>query len=323
MNPTPTRVLFLILPGVNLLDLAGPVQVFHTASRLGASYELEYCASQTTVTSSQGLALAELKPLPPVATGDLVIVPGLSLDGRTIDDVGLEVELRRWLQGAYRVGARIASICNGAFALGDAGLLDQRRCTTHWAAVPYLKARYPKAQVLDMVLYVHDGPISTSAGIASGIDMALSLVEREYGPLLTSQVARYMVVYLRRNGAQSQISVYLEYRTHLHPHIHQVQDFLIDHATDPIALEQLAEIAQMSVRSLTRTFKESTGITITEYKQRLRLEIASHLLQLSDLTIDQVAARCGFEDVRHFRRLWQRQFGRTPSATRLSTSPLG
>lgn len=316
MNSNSTRVLFLILPEVNLLDLAGPVQVFHTASQLGASYTLEYCASQTTVTSSQGLALANLKPFPSVQQGDLVIVPGLSLNGRTLDDAGLEAELRRWLQDAYRAGARIASICSGAFALGDAGLLDQRRCTTHWAAVPYLKTRYPRAQVLDMVLYVHDGPISTSAGIASGIDMALSLVEQQHGALLTSQVARYMVIYLRRNGAHSQISVYLQYRTHLHPHIHQVQDFLIDHATEPITLEQVADIAQMSVRSLTRAFKQSTGITITEYKQQLRLEIASHLLQLSDLTIEQVAAKCGFEDVRHFRRLWQRQYGYSPAATR-------
>ncbi len=312
------RVIFLLLPEVNLLDLAGPVQVFQTASYYGAGYQLEYCANQEVLSSSQGLVFAQLKPLTTVSAGDLVVIPGLNLEGKTLNDKGLDVELRQWLQEAYHSGAYLASICSGAFALGDAGLLDNRQCTTHWDVVRSLQARYPKARVLDNVLYVHDGSISTSAGIASGIDMALSLVERDYGALLTSQVARYLVVYLRRAASQTQISVYLQYRTHLHPNIHRVQDYLIEHTTDYIALRQLAEVAQMSIRSLNRIFKENTGITPIQYQQRLRLEIASNLIQSSDLTIDDIATKCGFEDTRHFRRLWQRQFGAPPSALRAS-----
>jgi len=310
------RVIFLLLPDVHLLDLAGPVQTFYLANQLGADYELLFCAHQDTINSAQGLLFAQLEPPTSITANDLVIVPGTNIDSTALDTSLLTAATRDWLREAYRADARIASVCSGAFALGEAGLLDQRRCTTHWYLVPVLQARYPTAQVVDAALFVHDRGVTTSAGIASGIDMALSLVEQKQGPLFTAQVARHLVIYLRRNGTQPQHSVYLEYRTHLHPGVHCAQDYLIVHLTEPVSLSDLATVARMSPRNLSRAFKEATGLTPVQYQQRLRLELAANLLGNRELTIYEIALKCGFEDARHFRRLWQRYFGTSPSVAR-------
>lgn len=310
------RVLFFLLPEVNLLDLAGPAQVFSAASDLGAPFKLIFCANRSAVRSAQGLVFTQLEPLMHVTADDLVMVPGLQVSDDPVDVFRLNAEESQWLSHAYMQGAHIASVCTGAFALGEAGLLDTRRCTTHWMSIDDLRKRYPRAHVVENALFVHDGRITSSAGIASGIDMTLSLLEQHYGALFTAQVARYLVVYLRRNGSHPQDSVYLQYRAHLNPAVHRVQDYLIAHLTEPVALDELAQVAAVSTRSLSRIFKEATGVTPVQYHQRLQLELASTLLPNPDLSIEEVARRCGFEDARHFRRLWQRQFGTPPSMSR-------
>lgn len=312
------NVVFFLLPNIQLLDLAGPAQVFDAATQLGVRYTLTFCSHQAMQISSQGLVLAQLAPLPPVTTDDLVIVPGVNPDMLSLVDALLDAEARDWLRSAQVAGALVASVCSGAFVLGEAGLLDGRRCTTHWSVLSDLQQRNPRAKVLDAVLFVHDGGVITSAGAASGIDMALALLERQHGPIFTAQVARYLVLYLRRNGSHAQSSVYLDYRTHLHTSVHLAQDYLIDHMTEDVSLKQLAEVACISMRSLSRLFKEATGLTPIQYQHQLRLELATTLLSNPALTIEKVATQCGFEDVRHFRRLWLRQFGRPPSASRVA-----
>jgi transcriptional regulator GlxA family with amidase domain len=316
------NVVFFLLPNINLLDLAGPSQVFDAAARLGAPYRLTFCSTCSTQTTIQGLVLAQLAPLPFVTADDLVMIPGISsIDVLRTTHSLLYEETSKWLRAAYAAGALIASVCTGAFALGEAGLLDGRRCTTHWLVESVLQERNPHAQVQGAVLFVHDRNITTSAGVASGIDMALSLLERQQGPVFAAQVARLMVVYMRRNGAHSQSSVYLDYRTHLHSEVHQAQDYLIEHVSECVPLNDLAEVVGISTRSLNRLFKEATGLTPVQYHQQLRLELAATLLSNLDLTIEEVATKCGFEDVRHFRRLWLRQFGMSPSASRLTQRP--
>lgn len=316
-SPNAPRVLFLLLPHVNLLDLAGPAQVFHTAAHIGAPYTLLFCAEQSDITSAQGLVFAHVQPLMPVAADDLVVVPGVSLEAYASGSLRIGATVLQWLQQAHLLGAQIASICTGAFVLGEAGLLDNRRCTTHWEVTAALQERYARAQVIEGALFVRDGTVTTSAGIAAGIDLALALIEQVRGPLFTAQLARYLVVYLRRSHAQSQESIYLAYRTHLHQGIHRAQDYLIQAHTKPVALQEVAAHAHMSVRSLVRAFKESTGITPLQFHQRLRLEAAASLLGNPEISVAEVARRCGFEDARHFRRLWQRTFGSPPSLSRL------
>jgi transcriptional regulator GlxA family with amidase domain len=306
------RVIFALLPGVEVLDLAGPVQAFHEANRHGADYQVHVCAVETKVRTDQGLWLSDLEPLPEAGAGDLVLVPGT----RTAAVARNDATLVGWLREAYRQGARVGSVCTGSFALGEAGLLDGRQCTTHWSRVDDLQRRFPRARVLTNRLFVEDGPVTTSAGIASGIDMALAIVESDHGPLVAGAAAREMVVYIRRDGGQRQNSVYLDYRTHLHPGIHRVQDWLIAHPEERANLDELGRVASLSPRHLTRVFRQATGVSIQEYRTRLRLERARALLRDPGLTLEAVAARCGFESARQFRRVWKTAFGTPPSAAR-------
>ncbi len=158
--------------------------------------------------------------------------------------------------------------------------------------------------------------MTTSAGIVSGIDMALAIVEGDHGPLVAGAAAREMVVYIRRDGGQRQNSVYLDYRTHLHPGIHRVQDWLIAHPEERANLDELGQVAGLSPRHLTRVFRQATGVSIQAYRTRLRLERARALLRDPGLTLEAVAARCGFESARQLRRVWKTAFGTPPSAAR-------
>lgn len=315
-QPGQQRVVFLLLPNLNLLDLAGPLQAFHAAAGMGAPYQTVFCASQPELVCAQGLTVAHVGPLQEVGEGDIVLVPGVSLEDRKLGVSVVDHTITCWLTESYQAGAHVASVCTGAFVLGEAGLLDGRRCTTHWQAVPFLRSRYPRAKVEEAMLFVRDGRIITSAGIASGIDMALALVEQAHGPLLAAQVARYLVVYLRRNGSHAQQSIYLDYRTHLNPGVHRAQDYLLASLTAPVSLSELATAAHMPVRSLTRAFKEATGLTPLQYHQLLRLEFGATMLENPDLSIEVIAERCGFDDARHFRRLWRRVYGAPPSRSR-------
>ena len=310
------RVIFAIFPGTEILDLAGPLQVLHEANALGANYEIVYAGPSPEIASQQGLLFARLEALREVDPDDLVIVPGSQL----FESDTPSPQLRRgaeWLRGAYEGGAWVASICVGAFLLGRAGLLDDRTCTTHWSRVAELQARFPVANVVANRLYVVDERILTSAGIASGIDMALALVERAHGPQLAAAVARKMVVYVRRDGASAQQSAYLQHRDHLEPSVHAVQDWLVDHATDAYTSDDLAAVAGLSRRHLTRVFRRATGIGVKEYATKLRLEHAQLFLRDPALTVEAVAERCGFADARQLRRLWKDAYGTSPGAYRL------
>lgn len=306
------RVILLLLPRVEVMDFAGPLQVFHEANRHGARFEVLLCAPEAELPTEQGLWLARLEPLPEPKVGDLVLVPG----GPMATRLQVSRALLDWLRQARKTGARMGSVCTGAFVLGAAGLLDGRACTTHWSRTADLRRRFPKAKVLEDRLYVADGPLLTSAGIASGIDLALALVEELHGPRIAALTAREMVVYLRRDSAHRQESVYLDHRGHLNPGVHRVQDWLTAHPERAAALPDLAELAAMSVRSLTRQFREATGLSVKDFQTKVRLERAGDLLRNPELTMEAIAARCGFQDARQLRRLWREAHGVPPSASR-------
>jgi transcriptional regulator GlxA family with amidase domain len=256
--------------------------------------------------------LSSLEPLPELGAGAMVIVPGMPYRAtQNFDRAAI-----RWLRHCYENGATVASVCTGSFALGEAGLLDGRFCTTHWSRVGELERRFPKAKVVADRLFVFEDRIMTSAGIAAGIDMALAIIEKQHGPRLAAQVAREMVIYIRRDGAQEQTSVYLDYRTHLHPGIHRVQDFITQNPSRDTSLTHLASIGSMSERNLTRLFRQTTGITIKEYTTRVRLELARSLLHDPSLSLDAVAMKCGWSNARQFRRVWHEVHGTPPSAAR-------
>jgi transcriptional regulator GlxA family with amidase domain len=306
----------LVVKNVNLLDLAGPVQVFDTACFLGAPYAISYVGESDAMSSAQRLTLTGLAPLPAITAGDLVLIPGPRLTGASRQGPLFSKTVLQWLRDAARAGATLASVCTGAALLGEAGLLDGRRCTSHWGITALMQARYPKARVQEGVIFVHDGPISTSAGIAAGIDLALSLVERDSGPALAAAVARELVVYIRRDGRAEQLSPFLDHRAHLNPLVHQVQDILARDLSVSPTLSDLAAAARISMRSLTQAFTTVIGMTPLQYQRHLRMDFAATLLATTDQSLDDIAAHCGFADARHLRRLFTARWGQPPSRFR-------
>ncbi|MFJ3946956.1 GlxA family transcriptional regulator [Streptomyces griseoaurantiacus] len=300
-----SRVVFVLLPEVHLLDLAGPVQVFDSAAHLGRPYTLHYVAERPPVRSAQGLPLSAGTEWPALDAEDLVVVPGWRAPTLRGGPAPGEDVLRR-LRRHHAAGGTVASVCAGADALGRAGLLDGRRCTTHHDLQDELAARHPRATVVRDVLFTTDDRVVTSAGIASGIDLALHLVALRHGPALAARVARTMVVHARRNGDQPQASAMLRHRSHLDDAVHRVQDLIDARFAEPLPLAALASRAGVSERTLTRLFTRATGgLTPLRYQQTLRLERAEHLLG-QGATAESAAREVGFEDARMLRRLRSR-----------------
>jgi transcriptional regulator GlxA family with amidase domain len=299
-----TRVVFLLAPGVHLLDLAGPAQVFSSAADFGAGYELSYVGDSASVPSHQGVPLGASTDLPALGVDDLLVVPGWR--SSTLGGTGaLSARALAWVRAHHDEGGMVASVCAGADALGRAGLLDGRRCTTHHELQDELERRYPAAQVVRDVLFVEDGSVVTSAGIASGIDLALHLVAVRDGPTVAAAVARTMVVYARRNGDDQQASVLLRHRSHVNETVHRVQDVIESRLTDRLSLAELASLAGCSERTVTRLFGRATGMTPLRYQQALRVERAEHLIG-KGATVEVAARSVGFEDARMLRRLRSR-----------------
>jgi transcriptional regulator GlxA family with amidase domain len=295
------RVVFLLVPQLHLLDLAGPAQVFSTVRDLGLGYELHYVAEREEVPTAQGVTLRAATTWPRLNRDDLLLVPGWRGD-RFGEHGVLTGSTRARLARHHAGGGTVASVCAGADALGQAGLLDGRRCTTHHALQDHLAERYPAARVVPDVLYVVDERVVTSAGIASGIDLALHLVATRHGPAIAAQVAREMVVYARRNGDDPQHSAMLRHRDHVSDVVHRVQDVIDGRFAERLPLHDLATGAGVSERTLTRAFGEATGLTPLRYQQLLRLERAEHLIG-HGATVEAAAHAAGFEDARMLRRL--------------------
>ena len=310
-----TIVAFLLVPQVHLLDLAGPAQVFHTAAELGYPYDLHYVAEQPEVMTAQGLPVRASGGWPALAPRDLIVVPGWQGYTRGRSAL-LSPPAAAALAAHHARGGTVASVCAGADALGQAGLLDGRRCTTHHDLQDDLARRYPRACVVRDVLYVLDGRVVTSAGIASGIDLALHLVATAHGPGAAARVAREMVVYARRNGSEPQASAMLRHRAHLSDTVHRAQDLIDARFTERLPLAQLAASSGVSQRTLTRLFGQATGMTPLRYQQLLRAEHAEHLIG-HGATVASAARAAGFEDARMLRRLRTgiRAAGRAGSAT--------
>ncbi|QNE19215.1 helix-turn-helix domain-containing protein [Kribbella qitaiheensis] len=300
----PTKVVFFLLPKLHLLDLAGPAQVFSTANDLGHGYDLYYVAEVDEIVTAQGIPVKARLDWPELGPADLIVVPGWR-SPRFSPQAPLAAVTKQRLRTHHAGGGQVASVCSGADALGAAGLLDGRRYTTHHDLTETLAARYPKAQLIRDVLYVEDDRVITSAGIASGIDLALHLVAVQRGAEAAARVAREMVVYARRNGDELQESAMLRHRGHVSDLAHRVQDVIDSRYADQLRLAELASGVGVSERTLTRVFTAATGLTPLRYQQILRLERAENLIG-HGTTIEAAARAVGFEDARMLRRLRSR-----------------
>jgi transcriptional regulator GlxA family with amidase domain len=233
-----------------------------------------------------------------------------------VDREADEAAIVAWLGRTIRPGIVLVSICSGALLAARAGLLDGHECTTHFGSCEDLARLAPRARVVENRLYVEDRQRLTSAGVTAGIDLMLHLVSRLTSVACAVAVARFLVVYLRRGGADPQLSPWMEGRNHLHPVIHRVQDAI---ATDPArdwTLEALSRMAGASPRHLSRLFNDHAGMSVPDYINRLRVALARELLGHTRLDMERVAERAGFASTRQLRRAWGRFYPTPPSAAR-------
>ncbi|BCG93130.1 GlxA family transcriptional regulator [Mesorhizobium sp. 131-2-1] len=303
-------VAIVIHPGFQLLDAAGPTAAFEIAGRFSpGSYELTMLApGGGEIESSSGVSLTAA-PLRDERF-DTVIISG----GEIVRSLAAAEQIAAWLK---RVGARrIASVCSGAYLLAEAGLLDGRRATTHWASTDDFARRYPRIKVDADRIFVHDGDVWTSAGISAGIDLALALIEDDLGADVARRTAQQLVVHQRRSG-QSQFSSLVELggRT---GRFADLIEWMRDHLAEPLTVEVLADRAAMSPRHFARAFAAETGTTPAKAVERLRLETARTAVETSSASLDRIAAATGFGDPGRMRRAFMRGFGQPPQALRRS-----
>jgi transcriptional regulator GlxA family with amidase domain len=319
---------WVVLPErVLLLDIAGPMEVLRRANveQSALRFNVHYVGSTARVISSIGVPLADIAPLPSaMPSGAMIIVPGSADNIAFAQDVSQatvredERAIVEWLRACIRPGQTLVTICSGALLAARAGLLDGYSCTTHHAECGELAALAPRAKVLDNRLFVIDRERYTSAGVTAGLDLMLHVVSSLTGHACALAIARHLVLYLRREGADPQISPWLTGRNHLHPAVHRVQDAIIANPAEKWTLTRLAKIANTSSRHLSRLFNEHAGMNVTTYINSLRVALAHQLLSSSRLGLERVAERTGFASSRQLRRAWRRSYDTPPVAIRSS-----
>ncbi|CAN5602747.1 GlxA family transcriptional regulator [soil metagenome] len=314
------RVVLVATDELQLLDLAGPADVFASATLLGAepAYSVQVATpGGTAVRSESGVLVAADLSTSDVARATdepvdtLMVVGGLGTrqarkDEQLLDDL-------RTIAARSR---RITSVCTGALLLAEAGLLDGYQATTHWASTDHLARRHPSITVFPDRIFANDGDRWTSAGVTAGVDLALALVEADHGAELARTVAAWLVVFTRRPGGQSQFSVQLKATPARRQELADLQRWLPDHLTEDLSIPALAARAGLSQRTFVRAFRAETDTTPARYVEALRVEAARALLESTDLTVDTVAKQVGLVRAERLHRAVRRQLGTTPDQYR-------
>jgi transcriptional regulator GlxA family with amidase domain len=302
-------IALVIHPGFQLLDAAGPITAFEMAERFRpGSYELKLMApGGGEVESSSGMKLtaASLTDGP----FDTVMVSG----GEIVRSMEALREILAWLRGTN--ARRTTSVCSGAFILAEAGLLDGRRATTHWASSHDFSRRYPQVELDADRIFARDGDVWTSAGISTGIDLALALIEDDLGPEVARRTAQELVVYQRRPGGQSQFSALVELGGRTGRFAEMIL-WMRERLAEQLTVEKLADKAAMSPRNFARVFSDEVGMTPAKAVEKLRLETARTAVETSHETLDRIAEATGFRDAGQMRRAFVRGFGQPPLALR-------
>lgn len=314
MSENTRSIAVLAFPGAQLLDITGPLQVFASANDLAALhgraavYSPRVVATDAgPVTTSAGLTLiAESLHSFGQHPDTLIVAGGESMRGALEDP-----QLIRWVRQQAGHSRRIASVCTGAFVLAEAGLLDGHRAVTHWMRCDELASRYPAISVEADPIFIHDGSLWTSAGVTAGIDLALALVEDDLGRAVALDVARRLVVFLKRPGGQAQFSATLSMQGTT-DRIGELLAWIAEHLAGDLSVPVLAKRAGMSDRSFARHFHSETGHTPARAVEQIRIETAQRLLCETQQSIKEIAARCGFGSEDTMRRSFVRARGVTP-----------
>jgi transcriptional regulator GlxA family with amidase domain len=310
--PHARQVLVLAVEGCQSLDAMGPIEVFDYATRqVPGAYSVRVVGPSADgfITMSNGVGL-KVDPLPdPVPRHDTLVVAGGPGARAAVDDP----EVVDWVARASRGAKRTTSVCTGAYLLAAAGLLDNRRATTHWAFSDGLAKAYDKVEVDPDPVFIHDGNIWTSAGVTAGMDLALALVEEDLGPDVALTVARLLVIFLKRPGGQSQFSGALAAQQATRPALRELQGWIAGHLDEDLSVPALARRANMSERSFTRAFRREVGETPAAYVEALRVEHARALLEGGAESLETVARSAGFASAEVLRRAFHRRVGVSPA----------
>ncbi|WP_434609769.1 GlxA family transcriptional regulator [Pseudomonas sp. R1-7] len=316
MPNTPKPVHVLAFANVQVLDVTGPLQVFASANDLARGQGLPAPYAPTVVAagggavmSSAGLALMA-EPLPNESSDTLLIAGGWG-----VYEVAEDPALVAWVKHQGMRSRRVASVCTGAFLLAASGWLDGRRVATHWTRCEQLARQHPQLHVEPNPIFIKDGPVWTSAGVTAGIDLALALVEEDLGRAMALEVARHLVVFLKRPGGQSQFSATLALQKQ-GGRFDRLHAWIAEHLTRDLGLSSLAAEAGMSDRSFVRHYRAETGQTPARAVELIRVETARRLLADSTVPVKRVALQCGFGSEETLRRSFLRAVGVTPQAYR-------
>ena len=316
-------VLFALLPDLVLLDVAGAAEAFRIANQQKPkAYALQFVAPTATVRTGVGLQLHKLQPLPRrIADNSIIVVVGVV--GAQIDFDSPPVKrLMQWLKAAMaNETAALMCVCAGSVIAAKAGLLRGLQCTTHHAHIDELARVEPTAIVHANRIFVEDGRVFSSAGVTAGMDLALHMIGQHLGHQVAVEVARQLVVYMRRSGGDPQLSPWLTHRNHIHPAVHRVQDAISKEPSADWSAHRLAAIACMSARNLARLFAEHANCSPLDYVQRMRVAVARELLANSKLDLERVAERAGFSSAHQLRRVWRRWESRAPNTHRATERP--
>jgi transcriptional regulator GlxA family with amidase domain len=302
-----------IFPGVQALDVAGPIDVFSEANQFlpaNQRYDVTLLSAETgTVRASNGMALvADTTFARAGQTFDLALVAG----GPALPDSDPDARLTDWLTNVAARCQRYGSICTGAFALGHAGLLDERNVTTHWQHAAQLATQFPRARVDYDRIYLRDDALVTSAGVTAGIDLSLALVAEDHGPRTALAVAKRLVVFAQRQGGQSQFSPYLTAPADETSPVARVQAYVMEHIGESFTVKQLADVAGMSARNFARIFVQETNVTPHEFVERARVDAARKQLESTAAALKTIAYDCGFGTADRMRIVFARRIGVTP-----------
>ena len=311
------RIVIVVVPPVDELDLVGPMQVFGAANRLSGRkvYSLEIATNRKELeVQGEGgmlsfLAQCRLKEVKGTIDSVLLVC---GLGTRLTQDPALS----QWLRKTSPAVRRLGGVCVSAFLLAEAGILNGRRATSHWKFGKELAKRYPQVQVESEPIWVKDGNIYTSAGISAAIDLALAWVEEDCGSALAHEIARELVLFLRRPGGQEQLSVSLAKQASEMKNIQELQVWIADHLGRNLSVQLLAQRVAMSVRNFERVFTRETGCTPARYVAQMRVEAARRQLEETDKSIEQIARHCGFVSADLMRRTFMRSVGTTPGRYR-------
>jgi transcriptional regulator GlxA family with amidase domain len=317
--PMPKRILLVGYDGADGLDLFGPAEVFASAGlRLGApAYDVRVAAvggGTIALTSGTSVTARELATLRPRATDTVLVAGGAD---RAIAAAAADATLMQWLGRAARIVRRIGSVCDGAFIVASAGILNGRRAATHWSSCDRLARLHPTIEVDREAIFVRDGRVWTAAGVSTGIDMALAMVEEDHGRKLADAVAAHLVLYARRPGFQSQFSEALVAQTSASDPLGPVIAWLRANLRAPLDVTRMARKAGMSVRSLHRHCLEALDTTPAKLIEKLRVEQARTLLTTTQLGTKAIAVRSGFGSAPRMARAFERALGVAPRSYRL------